>query len=158
MENFCNRQLSLRDQIKFLKMAKSLDLTRGPLMLAACLYCAKKYTAVTKIVEDTKNSLEIFTFFENCGSAHIMDIETMHDLLGQYTISPQNLRYSLREKREKLLALDIIIPRVTDSVTKTPNWRNIPDEIHFDLFQRHCLITFTHWCTFIFCVFCVTSA
>lgn len=128
-QNLAIRQWSLRDQIKLLKMAKSLDLTRGPLMVATCLYCAKKYTAVTKIVEDTKKSLEIFTFFENCGGAHIMDNRTMHGILGQYAISPQNLRYSLREKREKLLALDIIIPGVTDSVTKTPNWRNIPDEL-----------------------------
>lgn len=47
-QNLAIRQLSLRDQIKLLKMAKSLDLTRGSLMLATCLYCAKKYTAVIK--------------------------------------------------------------------------------------------------------------
>lgn len=140
-QNLAIRQLSLRCQIQLLKMAKSLDLTRGPLMLATCLYCAKKYTSAMKIVEDTKKSLGIFTFFAYCGDPHIMNIEIIHWLLGGYVISPQNLRYSLREKRENLLALDIIILRVTDSVKKTPNWRNIPDEIHFDLlFHRHYLI------------------
>lgn len=69
-----------------------------------------------------------------------MNVQITDWLLEEYVLSPQNLRYS-REKREKLLALDIIITRVTDSVTKTPNWRNIPDEIHFDLvFQRHLFI------------------
>lgn len=140
-QNLAIRQLSLNDQIELLEMAKSLDLTRGPLMLATCLYCAKKYTDVLRIVEDTKTSLGIFTFFEYCGNPHIMNVQITDWLLGEYVLSPQNLRYSLGEKRENRLALDIIITRVTDSVTKKPNWRNIPDEIHFDLvFQRHLLI------------------
>lgn len=110
-----------------------------------------------KIVEDNKTSLGIFTFFAYCGDPHIMNVQITAWLLGEYVSSPQNLRYSLREKREKLLALEIFIPRVTDSVTKTPNWRNIPNEIHFDLlFQRHCLII--HPLVYLyFCVFCVTS-
>lgn len=59
----------------------------------------------------------------------------------EYLCSPRNLRYSLREKREKLLAMDIIIHKETDVVTKIPNWKNIPDEIHFDLlFQRTSMI------------------
>lgn len=157
-QNLSIRQLSLKYQIKLLEKAKSLNLTRGPLMLATCLYCAKKYTDVMKIVEDTKTSFGIFTFFEYCGDPHIMNVQITNWLLGEYVLSPQNLRYSLREKREKLLALDIIITRVTDSVTKTPNWRNIPDEIHFDLvFQRHLLIINPLVYLYFFLFFCVTS-
>lgn len=134
-QNHVIRLLPQRDQIKWFTNAKSLDLTRGPLMLATCLYCAEKYEAAIKIVEDTKKSLEKFTFFTDGGDIHVHNMD-----IDGYVISPQNLRYSLREKREKLLALNILILKVTDMVTKKPNWRNIPDEIHFDLlFHRHYL-------------------
>lgn len=107
-------------------------------MLATGIYCAAKYTEAIGIVEDTSRSLSKFTFFAGINGADIMKLD---ETFLEYLCSPRNLRYSLREKREKLLAMDIIIHKETDVVTKTPNWRNIPDEIHFDfLFQRTSMI------------------
>lgn len=132
------KSLSYSDQIKYFTKAKSLDLTRGPLMLATCIYCAAKYTKAIGIVEDTSRSLSKFTFYAGINGA---DITKLDETFLEYLYSPRNLRYSLREKREKLMAMDIIIHKETDVVTKTPNWKNIPDEIHFDLlFQRTSMI------------------
>lgn len=133
------KAMSHSDQIIYFTKAKSLDLTRGPLMLATCIYCAAKYTEAIRIVEDTSRSLGKITFYAGINGANIMKLD--EETFLEYLCSPRNLRYSLREKREKLLAMDIIIHKETDSVTKIPNWRNIPDEIHFDLlFQRTSLI------------------
>lgn len=132
------KSVSHEDQIKYLTKAKSLDLTRGPLMLATCLYCAKKYTDVINILEDTKRSLGDFTFYAGINGAEILELDKN---LYDYVNSPQNLRYSLREKRKKLLAMDILIHKAKDTFSKEPNWSNIPDEIRFDfLFEGYCLI------------------
>ncbi|XP_048781236.1 uncharacterized protein LOC125683809 [Ostrea edulis] len=129
---------SHEEQIKFFTKAKELDLTRGSLMLATCLYGIKQYSNVIELIDETKMKFGKFTFFAGINNADVLNFD---EVLLQYAFSVTPLRHSLQEKREMLLAMDMIIQKETDVFTKTPNRKNIPDKIQFDmLFQRTSMV------------------
>ena len=126
------------NKIKYLRKAKELDLTRGPLMLATNLYCEAEYLQVVQMIGDVKASLGKFTF---CAGINNADILNYNEVLAEYVFSHECRKFSLEEKRRKLLAMDILIHKVTDVFTKAKNERNIPKELWFDLlFQRMALV------------------
>ncbi|XP_062575967.1 uncharacterized protein LOC134237840, partial [Saccostrea cucullata] len=129
------------EQVEYFTKAKELDLTRGPLMLATCFYGVGNFFQVSEIIQQIKTRLNLFTFYAGINSA---DIIKFHEILDVYGFSAQ--RFSLRQKREMLLAMDIIIRReiIWDEkgdYRARPNTENTPCELRFDiLFQRKTLV------------------
>ena len=107
-------------------------------MLATNLYCKAEYLQVIKMIKDIKAKLGKFTFYCGINNAEILNY---NEVLGEYVFSHECRKYSLEEKRRKLLAMDIIIHGVTDVSTKAAIEKNIPKELLFDLlFQRGSLV------------------
>ncbi|XP_061186718.1 uncharacterized protein LOC133194823 [Saccostrea echinata] len=137
------KALTPEKQVDYFTRAKELDLTRGPLMLATCLYGVKKYSQVIQIIQQINTRLKKFTFYAGINNA---EVAKLHEVLPEYAFSPTVQRSSLREKREGLLAMDIIIRKEIiwterDVFTKRPNRENTPSELQFDiLFQRTSLV------------------
>ena len=126
------------NKIKYLRKAKELDLTRGSLMLATNLYCKAEYQHVIQMIGDIKANLGKFTFYCSINNANVLNC---NKVAYEYVFQYKCRKYSLEEKRRKLLAMDIIIHGVTDVFTKAANERNIPKELLFDLlFQRGALV------------------
>lgn len=99
-----------------------------------------EYITQRERVRESESDLVIKKLFYAAGinGAEMLNFE---ENLYDYVNSPQNLKYSLREKRQKLLAMDILIHKAKDTFSKEPNWSNIPYELHFDFFyEAYCLI------------------
>lgn len=100
-------------------------------MLVIGIYCVVKYIEVIGIVEDILWSLSKCIFFVGINGVDIMKLD---EIFLEYLCLFWNLRYLLWEKCGKFLVMDIIIYKEMDVVIKILNWRNIFDEIYFDLF------------------------
>ncbi|XP_061186707.1 uncharacterized protein LOC133194815 [Saccostrea echinata] len=130
------------EQLDYFSRAKELDLTRGPLMFATCLYGVKKYSQVIQIIQQIKMSLSKFTFYAGINTAEIIP-----DSIAEYAFSA-TVQRCLREKRERFLAMDIILRKEIIQkddergvFRKRPNRENTPSELHFDIFcQRTSLV------------------